>query len=101
MSFADVVDLAAHFSHGMIALNLVPEIEAEGKQWRFMGIQSKNRKEWVITNIANMHQCITSVALYDTLGPDAAKFVFNQTEMTSVTCSHEFIKPLCKLKKDD
>jgi hypothetical protein len=41
------------------------------------------------------------VALYDTLGPDAAKFVFNQTEMTSVTCSHEFIKNLCKLKMED
>jgi long-chain acyl-CoA synthetase len=48
-----------------------------------------------------MHQNVTTVALYDTLGPDAAKFVFNQTQMTSVTCSHEFIKSLCKLKLED
>lgn len=31
MSFADVADLAAHFSHGLMALNLCPEIEAEGR----------------------------------------------------------------------
>lgn len=42
-----------------------------------MGIQSKNRKEWQITNLANMHNRITTVAFYDTLGPDATKFVCN------------------------
>lgn len=84
-----------------MVLNLAPEVEAEGTMWRFMGIQSKNRAEWVITNLANMHQGITTVALYDTLGPDAAKFVFNQTEMSTVFCSWEFVEKLSKMKMED
>jgi hypothetical protein len=38
-----------------MAFDLAPEIEAEGKKWRFLGIQSKNREEWNLTNWANMH----------------------------------------------
>jgi len=40
-------DIVENLSHGFIALGLVPQIEAEGETWQFMGIQSKNRKEWV------------------------------------------------------
>ena len=42
-----------------------------------MGIQSKNRKEWCLTNLGNMRQKITSVALYDTLGKDAMRYIIN------------------------
>lgn len=84
-----------------MALNLAPEIEAEGTMWRFIGIQSKNRPEWVTTNLANMHQGITTVALYDTLGPDAAKFVFDQTKMETVFCSFDFVASLSKMKMED
>ena len=42
-----------------------------------MGIQSKNRQECVIINLANMHNKITTIALYDTLGQDATKFVID------------------------
>jgi long-subunit acyl-CoA synthetase (AMP-forming) len=77
MTYRDMVNVAESLSHGFIALDLVPTMNAEGKDWRFMGIQSKNRKEWVLTNLANMHQKVTSVALYDTLGPEATRFVCN------------------------
>ena len=60
-----------------MALGLVPEIEGDGKKWKFLGIQSKNRKEWVLTHCADIHQNITTIALYDTLGPDATKFVID------------------------
>jgi long-subunit acyl-CoA synthetase (AMP-forming) len=54
---------------GFTALNMTPNIEAEGTKWRFMGIYAKNREEWVLTHLANMKNSITSVAFYDTLGP--------------------------------
>lgn len=76
-TWREVLSMAEDLSHGMMALELAPEVQAEGKTWRFMGIQSKNRKEWVITNIAGMFQKLTTVALYDTLGPDATYFVCN------------------------
>jgi len=85
----------------MMALNLAPEIEAEDTKWRFVGIQSKNRAEWNITNLANMHQGITTIALYDTLGPDAAKFVFEQTQMQTVFCTFDFVQSISKMKMED
>ena len=66
-----------------------------------MGIMSKNRKEWNITNMANFHQGITTVALYDTLGADAMRFVCDQTELTTISCSNECILKLAKMKTDD
>ena len=55
MGYKDMVDIAEHYSYGMMALDLAPPIQAEDREWRFIGIQSKNRKEWVLTNLANMH----------------------------------------------
>ena len=43
-----------------------------------MGIQSKNRREWQIINIGGMFQNVTTVALYDTLGPEATLAICNQ-----------------------
>jgi len=39
----------------MINLNLASSMEVEGKSWKFIGILSKNREEWYVTNWANMH----------------------------------------------
>ena len=55
LSWKEVADLAANFSYGMRSLNLVPEVEGEGKLWRFLGIQSKNRKEWYISELGATH----------------------------------------------
>ena len=49
MTFRDGRDLAHNFGHGIMSLGLAPEIDAEDKKWRFIGIQGTNRKEWVLT----------------------------------------------------
>lgn len=74
MSFKEVVDYSKALSCGYVALGLIPETMAEDKTWRFLGIQSKNRKEWNLLHFANMYQKVTSVALYDTLGVEATRF---------------------------
>lgn len=55
-SWKDAYATAEAVSHGVMAMNLAPEVEGEGdgKKWRFMGIQSKNRAEWSYMNIAGM-----------------------------------------------
>lgn len=88
-TLAEVAEKAEALSYAIMKHNLCPEITAEGRQWRFLGIQSKNRKEWVHANIANYHQRITTVALYDTLGLDAIRYVLNQTELISMVCENE------------
>lgn len=82
-------------------MGLVPEVEGEGKMWRFLGIQSKNRKEWFLLHIANMFLKATTVALYDTLGEEAMKFVINETELTTVAMTPDLIKGISKLKLSD
>jgi len=64
-----------------------------------MGIQSKNRKEWVLTHAADIHQNITTVAFYDTLGPEATMFVVEQTQLTTMAVSHDYVCKLAKMKK--
>lgn len=46
MTVQEIYDVSKYFGAGLMALNLIPEVEGEGKKWRFLGIQSKNRKEW-------------------------------------------------------
>ena len=54
MTYKEVYDMSEDFGFGMNALNLAPQVDAEDTKWRFLGIQSKNCKEWLITYFANM-----------------------------------------------
>ena len=54
MTYKEVSDMAEDFGYGMNALDLAPQVDGEGTKWRFLGIQSKNCKEWIITHLANM-----------------------------------------------
>ena len=59
-------------------LDLCPPMEVDGKQWRFLGLKAKSRKEWALMHAANFHCGVTTSALYDTLGPDGTKFIINE-----------------------
>jgi len=48
-----------------------------------------------------MRQKITTVALYDTLGKDASRFIINETEMTTIAVSNDLINKVCSLKIED
>ena len=54
-----------------------------------------------MTNIANMHCGASTVAFYDTLGADAGKYIMNQTELITMVISNDYVKNLCKWKKED
>ena len=43
-----VEDMAAGIAH----LNLMPDVHAEGQNWKFMGIYAPNREEWAFTDLA-------------------------------------------------
>ena len=98
MSFKEVADDAEDLSYGYLALDMVPAIQAEDKEWRFLGIQSKNRAEWLLTHFANIFKSVTTVALYDTLGVEAIKYCVDQTEMTTVAGTMDCLRKLADLK---
>ena len=66
-----------------------------------MGIYSKNREEWLMMNIANMKNSVTTVAIYDTLGPAALAFVLEQTALTSIACAGQFVQGLIEMKRSN
>ena len=101
ITWRDAVYQAECLSYGFMHLGLVPEIDAEGRKWRFISILAANCKEWIIAHVANMHQRITTIPLYQTLGNEAFKFVFNQTKLTSICTSERLAKVLMKLKAED
>lgn len=88
-----MVERTELLSYGTHALNLVPEVEGEGdgKKYKFMGIQSKNRLEWSLLNVAGMVNAVTTVPLYDTLGEDATRYIVSQTGMTTIACPMELV----------
>lgn len=65
---------------------------------RLIGIYSKNRYEWFITDWACVLFGMTSVPLYDTLGVENLTFCLNQTLMTTIFVSNGTIKTLLKLE---
>lgn len=68
MTVKEVRETAMKFGAGLMAMNLIPEVEGEGRMWRMLGIQSKNRLEWNLCHIGNYMSGGTTIALYDTLG---------------------------------
>ncbi|GMR48200.1 hypothetical protein PMAYCL1PPCAC_18395 [Pristionchus mayeri] len=52
----------------------------------FIGVYSKNRIEWIVTELATYSYSNVIVPLYETLGPDACAFIINQSGMKIVVC---------------
>ncbi|XWS39328.1 hypothetical protein CRYUN_Cryun18bG0042600 [Craigia yunnanensis] len=51
-----------------------------------IGIYFINRPEWLIVDHACSSYSLVSVPLYDTLGPDAVKFIVNHADVKAIFC---------------
>jgi hypothetical protein len=52
----------------MQRMNLVTETEGDGQKWKFVGLWSKNRCEWLLCHIANMYYNQTTIGFFDSMG---------------------------------
>jgi len=57
--------------------DLCPKITDYEGTFRFLGLYSKNREEWVMTDFASMISGITTVTLYDTLGHESIDYILD------------------------
>ena len=62
---------------------------------RFIGIHSKNSKEWIITDINYV-----SMPLYDTLGEEAIDHMLEETQLTTIFLTADLIKKHAKRIRD-
>ncbi|XP_050218183.1 long chain acyl-CoA synthetase 6, peroxisomal-like isoform X2 [Mercurialis annua] len=59
-----------------------------------VGLYFINRPEWLIVDHACSAYSYTSVPLYDTLGPDAVKFIINHADVKAIFCVPQTLTPL-------
>lgn len=87
-TYKEVYDIQEQFAKGKHICVMIRHIgiayyklsniqHVEGKQWRFMGVYSKNREEWAVVDLACLRSDITIVPFFESLGPEALKFVLN------------------------
>ena len=100
-TYKETNELIHQFIFAIEKLNFCPEIEYENTKYKFLGIYSKNREEWVISYLGCQLNSITVVTLYDTLGVNAIEFILKQTELTTVVIESNVLKKICKLKTEN
>ncbi|MBA0755745.1 hypothetical protein Gogos_020603 [Gossypium gossypioides] len=59
-----------------------------------IGLYFINRPEWIIVDHACSAYSLISVPLYDTLGPDAVKYIINHAELKAVFCVPQTLNPV-------
>lgn len=91
---------AQSLAKALYSEKLIPDTEAEGKTFKMMGLYSRNRPEWALTNWAIMHFSGTVVTLYNTLGEESLKYAFGHTELSIVACDKASFGKLLAYKKD-
>lgn len=91
-TYSEVYDCSKAVADYLIHHEMCPRIENEEGSFRFLGIFSKNREEWAITDFGCIVAGITSVPLYDTLGQESIEYIINQTLLKTVVCSADKIK---------
>ncbi|TYJ55760.1 hypothetical protein B9479_003537 [Cryptococcus floricola] len=62
-----------------------------------VGVWSKNREEWQITDLACQAYGLVGVSLYETLGPDVAQYITNHCPLSVVVASRDHITSLLKI----
>ena len=86
-SYREVERDVENLTNGILSLNLAPEVDAENRKWRFIGIWSPNRAEWPKTMLACMNYKMTTVGFYDAMGLPQVDYIINQTEMSTIFCT--------------
>ena len=79
---------------------LANQTEGDDKSWSFIGIWSKNRREWLETYIANMYFNRTTIGFFDSMGVSAVDFILEQTELSCIFCTPEYISKIVGMKKE-
>jgi len=94
------IKLAESFASGLIVLGLVPPIkEFKDYELHLFAIYSKNREEYILADFATSLYGLTSVPIYDTLGPESMEFILDQTKMTTLVGGAENVKKFFDGKK--
>lgn len=97
-TYRDVQTNVQALARGVGFYNLANTSEGDGKKWNFVGIWSKNRREWLEVHLSNMYYARTTIGFFDSMGPQSTDDIITQTELTSVFASSENIDKMLAMK---
>ncbi|KAM7398328.1 hypothetical protein PAMA_006303 [Pampus argenteus] len=80
MSYKEVTARAEYLGSGLLHQGCQPNPD------QFIGVFAQNRPEWIISELACYTYSMVVVPLYDTLGPDAIRFIINTADISTVIC---------------
>ena len=101
-TYKEVDVMVREFSIGLMSLGLCPEVESpKDGLFKFLGIYSKNREEWIVADLAAHLNSVTVVTFYDTLGDDTIGYVLDQTKLTTIVMESKNLHKLNVLKKNN
>lgn len=81
LTYGDVLKRSKYLADGLLRLGLEP-------RKNLVGIFSKNCPEFTLIEYGCYRHSIIVVPIYDTLGPDIASFIANQTNLSCIACDH-------------
>ncbi|XP_077596523.1 long-chain-fatty-acid--CoA ligase 6 [Stigmatopora nigra] len=80
MSYKEVSCRAEHLGSGLLHQG------CRARPDQFIGVFAQNRPEWIIAELACYTYSMAVVPLYDTLGPDAIRFIIDTADISTVIC---------------
>uniref|UniRef100_A0A4W4HEI5 Arachidonate--CoA ligase n=1 Tax=Electrophorus electricus TaxID=8005 RepID=A0A4W4HEI5_ELEEL len=80
LSYKEVTTRAEHLGSGLLSQGCLPN------QDQFIGVFAQNRPEWIISELACYTYSMVVVPLYDTLGPNAIRYIINIADISTVIC---------------
>ncbi|KAM9780930.1 long-chain-fatty-acid--CoA ligase 6 [Syngnathus typhle] len=80
LSYKEVTSRAEHLGSGLLHQG------CKASPDQFIGVFAQNRPEWIISELACYTYSMVVVPLYDTLGPDAIRFIINTADISTVIC---------------
>ena len=79
LTYQYIYDTCIYFAKGVELLKLCPMFHSKiSGDFKFLGIYSKNRVEWIIAYLGSHANNATVVTIYDTLGEKAIYFLANR-----------------------
>ncbi|KAK9835226.1 hypothetical protein WJX81_007254 [Elliptochloris bilobata] len=79
MTYAEAGEARTAIGSGLLHYGLTPGAA--------VGLYSVNSRDWVLVDAACSAYSMVSVPLYDTLGPDAVRYICNHAELAAVACA--------------
>lgn len=95
-SYGEIVSRVDCISAGLARLKL---IACDEDGMALLGVYMKNCPEWLLVEHAVYGLGGATVPFYDTLGPDAVRFILDHTGLSCVVCTRKELESLCRAKQ--